>query len=724
MEGQVKRIDVTLVPMVRSRRRGWWPLAVTAALAIFVAWLMYRVWRSPRSTDLATYGAFALPVAVLVAGWVTWAWRKATTSPDDNVPDGEKLDRAADRLATAVQSQWQGAATERGLAGADPIQVAWGRPSAPMVGPLAAAVGSRRFDPLPGLAPVAESQLVAGRISDLHAVYGGLGSGRLVIAGSPGSGKSGTAVLLILTALRHRERVPSHDKPKVPVPVLVTAQDWDPRHQSVADWLTRQLQETYPLFTGTAGALTAVALINEGKIAVILDGLDEISADLRPAVLQALSQQASFRIVVLSRTIEMTSAASDHGVLMGAAAIELRTLDPAEAVNYLERVQLDPPPVAWRDLIEHVRNNPASPLSKALDNPLALTLVRDTYQFGDDVRELLEFCDDTLGMSGDLATEAITGHLLDRVLPAAYTCRPGQPPLPYDLQTARNALTKIAAHMNQESTRDLRWWNIPDWISPTPRRMVGLVVGLVAGLVIGLAAGLSDGLRSGLEAGLSSGFLIGCEAWISSTSEYPGNMGRFRVKTLLKWGTLKYVLMIGIPSGIASGTVTAIAFGIDAGIVAGIVIGLAAGLAAGVAVTFEDNSESTSALSPATSRRADQKYGLVVGLLGGLGVGLMIGFILGIFFGLTAGLAAGLAAGLGIQLLSSQVWPVSLAGAQLAVKWHTPMRLMRFLDDAHHRNVLRTVGPIYQFRHARLQDRLAPATARNDEKPAAPADCQ
>ena len=32
---------------------------------------------------------------------------------------------------------------------------------------------------------------------------------------------------------------------------------------------------------------------------------------------------------------------------------------------------------------------------------------------------------------------------------------------------------------------------------------------------------------------------------------------------------------------------------------------------------------------------------------------------------------------------------------------------MGFLADAHERNILRTVGPVYQFRHARLQDRLA-----------------
>jgi hypothetical protein len=32
---------------------------------------------------------------------------------------------------------------------------------------------------------------------------------------------------------------------------------------------------------------------------------------------------------------------------------------------------------------------------------------------------------------------------------------------------------------------------------------------------------------------------------------------------------------------------------------------------------------------------------------------------------------------------------------------------MRFLEDARERQVLRTVGPAYQFRHAKLQERLS-----------------
>ena len=58
-------------------------------------------------------------------------------------------------------------------------------------------------------------------------------------------------------------------------------------------------------------------------------------------------------------------------------------------------------------------------------------------------------------------------------------------------------------------------------------------------------------------------------------------------------------------------------------------------------------------------------------------------------------------------LVFPRTWTVALAFAQLAMRWHTPVRLLRFLDDARERDVLRTVGPVYQFRHARLQDRLA-----------------
>ena len=366
-----------------------------------------------------------------------------------------------------------------------PFRCGGRRPAAPFAGPVAAAVASTRFAPLPGLAAAGEQRLQAGQVSELHEVYGGLGSGRLVIAGGPGSGKSGAAVLLILAALRYRRSVPEKVRPEVPVPVMFTLHGWDPSTQRARDWLAERLWQTYPLFAGKQGAGAARGMLDEGRIAVILDGLDEIPEDLRPAVLRALSQQATFRLVLLTRSAEMADAAA-RAMLQGAAAIELQDIDPGTAADYLTRTQLDPPPHGWHELTSRLRQEPGSPLAQALNNPLMLTLVRDTYRAGDDVGELLGLRD---AAGHPASSEDIADHLLDRVLPAAYTQQPGEPPPRYDLPTAERALRCIATRMNKDGTRDLQWWHVPAWAHAAPRFIATWLGPLVVGLVVGLAAG-------------------------------------------------------------------------------------------------------------------------------------------------------------------------------------------------------------------------------------------
>ena len=82
---------------------------------------------------------------------------------------------------------------------------------------------------------------------------------------------------------------------------------------------------------------------------------------------------------------------------------------------------------------------------------------------------------------------------------------------------------------------------------------------------------------------------------------------------------------------------------------------------------------------------------------------------------------AGFTFGLVSVLFGTETYPVSLASVQLAIEWRTPVHLMRFLNDAYSRNVLRAVGPSYQFRHARLQDQLAAAASPRGPSAPAPA---
>jgi hypothetical protein len=662
------------------------------------------VWWSPQRSDLSTFGAFAVAVIVPVVSLVVYLTKVRQAGETGR---GRPLDEVADSLAMVVTEQWTRAALERRLLQPGPIPVHWERSSRPLAGPISAAVESRQFPPLPGLSPAVGRQLRGGRLQDLHAVYGGLGSGRLVIIGEPGSGKTGAAVLLVLAALEHRQQVSSQDRQLVPVPVMFTLHGWDPNTQRVADWLAARLQETYPLFAGKGGRAEAAELVKAGRIAVFLDGLDEIAEDLRPVALQALSQQTVARVVVLGRSFEMMAAAR-QGFLEGAAALELRAVDATAAADYLTRVQLDPPPRGWTELTSRLRREPGSPIAKALSNPLTLTLIRDTYRSGDDICELLDFCDAV----GDVSGEDIQDHLLDRVLPAAYAPAPGEAPL-YELDMARRALGYIAVRMSQEGARDLSWWRIPEWASAAPRV---IVTGAVFGLMFGLGG-------SNPVFGLVGGAVFAYFYLFGDRQKAPARRAPLQWRHLLSRNSL----VLGLVYALVGGTVCA-AFGLairlGAGQIAalaagvGIGAGLAGALAAGLSRSAADDA---SPLTPRVSWRRDQAFGLAVGLMLGLGLSLGVGLGLGLTFafglestpaprqvtGLVLVLVWLLAFGLVFGLMFPRTWTVSLTFAQLAMRWHTPVRLLRFLDDARQRDVLRTVGPVYQFRHARLQDRLA-----------------
>ncbi|HET9257591.1 MAG TPA: hypothetical protein VFO16_20650 [Pseudonocardiaceae bacterium] len=434
----------------------------------------------------------------------------------------------------------------------------------PVGGPVAAAVGERdvtpAFPPLPGQARVTEDQLRAGgRRGELFAVYAGLASGRMVVVGAPGAGKSGTAVLLVLDALRHREGIKVTERVRVPVPVLFTAHGWDPATCSAQDWLAGRLATTYPLFQHRGGQAEAAALIAAGAVALVLDGLDEVDGALRPAVLQALSD-APFRVVMLTRSQEMVQAAG-AAWLVGALALHLHEVTGPEAADYLHRALTGPPPVGWTELLTHLREDPDSVLSRGLSNPLALTLIRDTYRVGDDVRELLDIAEQGTGLD-------IERHLIARVLPVAYTARPGRPKPRYSLPQATQALEFLARQMSHDHTRDLGWWHIPRWAPTTPRLLTsmlasGLTGGIVSAILFGLvylARIMCDVLLGGatrvigmtLLIALVGGFVFGLGTGLPLG--FGGGRGGREPKRVRTWRaiSLRSILIVGLAYGLVA----------------------------------------------------------------------------------------------------------------------------------------------------------------------------
>jgi hypothetical protein len=236
--------------MTRGPR--WGGLLIVFLVGLGAAgWWLWDLYRASNRTDLSSFWQLVVAVAALGVTLVPLVkdWLATREVGDDG---GVALDRLADRLADAVYRQWTQAAAERGLLQPDPIEVRWSQPSS-VAGSAEAATVSRRFLPIPGLAATRQEQLRQGGLRDLHAIYGGLGSGRLVIVGSPGSGKSGAAVLLVLAAVEHRRAVEGTTRAKVPVPVLFTFAGWDPS-TPLRDWLVSQLRRPMRGFSSAGAA--------------------------------------------------------------------------------------------------------------------------------------------------------------------------------------------------------------------------------------------------------------------------------------------------------------------------------------------------------------------------------------------------------------------------------------------------------------------------------------
>jgi hypothetical protein len=191
-------------------------------------------------------------------------------------------------------------------------------------------------------------------------------------------------------------------------------------------------------------------------------------------------------------------------------------------------------------------------------------------------------------------------------------------------------------------------------------------------------------------------------------------------------------LMTVLAGGLLAGLSAGLVFGLSAGLMSGVSVGLAGGLA-GVALRgLAGHTEiDESSLGPADVWRHDRNVGLVHLPVSGLVIGLLAVLTTRLAPGLASGLAsrpsvvfpvvlaAGLVLVLGATVIARRVGinatsspggaaiDATLTAAQLTVRHKMPFRLIAFLEDARSRHLLRTVEPVYQFRHATLQDRLA-----------------
>ncbi|MES4893070.1 hypothetical protein [Streptomyces sp. NPDC096012] len=633
-----------------------------------------------------------------------------------------RLRRAADDLAQTVQRQWTAEAGLRMLHRPQPLHLRW----ATTVRPVSAGASAVLGNGVVGGRPL--RLRLRGSNQDLVTAFTQLPRRRLVLLGGPGAGKTVLAILLTLGLLDERR---AHGGP---VPVMLSLSSWNPRTEQLHPWVTRRLIEDYPALANedVFGPAAAARLVTGGHVLPVLDGLDEMPAGLHSAAIDGIDRIApASPVVVTCRSTEYEAAVVTGGmVLSTAAVVELEPVSAQEVIAFLSagRVAGDN---RWATFLARLRECPVGPLAQALSSPLMTALLRTVYT--DPATNPADLLDSDRFPD----RSAIEGHLLEAFIPAVYSHRlpssgadwfDAAPPR-YPAESVRRWLTFLAGHLHRQRTRDLAWWHLHRVFPLVARRAVGLLLGLVSGLIAGFGVGVGVGLEVGVAAGLAGGFGAGL---VAVPPLHPLNASLKLRRGLTSGRRFVPGLAVGLVMGAGALLAFDIAVRMGATPEGGLgtaakvvcVTGLSAGFTFGAMMWLNTPAHALSSPSPRSVLRND---GLVTairivvetfgsGLLAGLAtgrygfsvtVGLTWALIVGIGGGLTLGLAGRLAGRFQTGLVGSPWSWLLLTRAWLALRGKLPWRLMRFLDDAHRRGVLRQAGAVYQFRHARLQDHLA-----------------
>jgi hypothetical protein len=151
-----------------------------------------------------------------------------------------------------------------------------------------------------------------------------------------------------------------------------------------------------------------------------------------------------------------------------------------------------------------------------------------------------------------------------------------------------------------------------------------------------------------------------------------------------------------------------VANGLVTGLVTGLVLGLTATLAIGLIDWAETPLTNDRPQIPTNTFHRDKQLVQVKSITAGFALGTALSVVQpnSIWAGLGTGLlfAVAIALGIGLHQPSGRYLVTVLV---LSAQHRLPLRLLKFLDDAHRLGILRETGPVYQFRHAELHDRLA-----------------
>jgi hypothetical protein len=589
----------------------------------------------------------------------------------------------SDRLAAVLEAQWH---AERGDVGRRQFSVSW-LPDESRTEPWARIEVTAR-DSMRGYDPSAEEDWadgpsgLAGSGHDILRVLKSVPTGRLLVLGEAGSGKT----FLLITLLRE---ILASRRPGQAVPVLVGLGSWDPRQQVLEAFIESQLLLDYPFLAErpvrAPGGTVAEALVAAGLIIPLLDGLDEIPPQLRPMAVQYINGTIRHLhpMVITCRKSSYRDDVDDPlgtGMLLGTAAIALQPLGADVIASYLSDEGTDS---RWQPVIDALAQ--PTPVAQVLQSPLYCGLAQDVYDPGQagtsssdrNPADLIELGDDI----------AIEHRLMRAFMNSVYRNWNESHPRrrEYSVHAAR-WLVFIARYMQRRGRQELAWWDLSANLDSVAISVVGGALSMLFLLLIWVGLALGHGLLT----------------WSSSETNSAAvaiailTVGPAVLAALLIWLTTP-----GRWAGLGFGV-----FGTFAVVFATVSLMSGPWPFSWLFSRFRGASDYT---SPISALKAKRRSAVLAALIVGTGVVLL--FVLtesltsaavplpvvivgGFYFAL-------------VLLMTSSWGRFRLAHLCYVLARALPVRLFAFLEDARGRGVMRKPGAAYQFRNEQVLDLLA-----------------
>lgn len=731
-----------------------WPAVVAFLVAVALsvsAGLFGWLALGRLGSEASTAGTCALAAAALACLWGAGAGLRRSTRKwrvYRALDEQYRLNSAAALLARTTASTWKREEKARRLYDPKALPVRWRTADDPALRDHWPVIRRDGEDiPLP-LDDRFENILRTFQKVEAH-------SGRLVILGGPGSGKSVLAARLVREHLEHRRT----QEPTRPVAFLLPLSSWDPRTPFL-DWIASRILLSCPRLADTGGTDLPARLLSGGRILPVLDGLDELPAGARPQVIEALNDlrgQGLEHVVLTSRRDEYEAAldAAEHS-LTAAAAIELEPLDAEDLKSFLpltvdhRHEEGDRQTSKWQRVLDALpgsgtataedTDDGAVPqgamLGEALATPLMVAMARAAYS-------------DTAASPSELLDkddfpdrETVENHLLDQFVTAVYRPLPGGgdgtggPPAPrWTPDQAGAWLTTLARRLQRLGLREITWWRLSPGVPEAARAALetaalALTLAVTGWLVWGQPPRPEVPPPPYVLAVQGVACLIALLTRPVGTADTGIAPRRLAVR-----GRWRSFFAKGAP---AAAVVLPIGLGLK--VTPAVLVALPVLFALR---TFVDHAVDVSeAASPRELLRADRRAVLALApvyALRGEGPGTVRPWLLAwAALGPVLVVAAWHRTG-GRDAVGPLIWTVAAVGSLtalallgvaasaswsftatrvvLATTGHLPWALGAFLEDAHDRGVLRQTGGVYEFRHARLQERLAGGPAPEPAEP-------